>query len=84
MDADSHRKRPARCYDTRCRFDQAKPRTHGTLSIVFVGEWETEIDEQAVAQVLGDMAFVTRHDLGARGLILLHQLAVILGVELLG
>ena len=59
-------------------------RTYGALGIILVGNGPTEVDHQPIAQMLGDMAVIARHHLGARGAARLHQLAQVLWVEALG
>jgi hypothetical protein len=43
-----------------------------------------EVDQQAIAEVLGDMALIAGDDLGAGLLIGPHHLPPLLGVELAG
>ena len=52
--------------------------------VVVVGLRPAEIDHQAIAQVLRNMAVVARHHIAAGALVGLHQVAQVLRVELLG
>lgn len=60
------------------------PRTDRSLRIFLMGLRIAEIDQQAVAQVLRDVARVAFDDLGGQPLIGTHDLAIDLGVEALG
>jgi len=44
--------------------DNAQAGVHGTPGIVFVSRGVAKIDEQSIAEVLGDMAAVVLDDLG--------------------
>jgi hypothetical protein len=57
---------------------------HGPLRIVFVCSGVAEVDEQSIAEVIGDMPLVAGDHLGARLLIGQHHLAQLFGIELTG
>jgi hypothetical protein len=89
VDADPHREldrvlRPQRLVPLGERLHDAQTRTHGPLGIVFVCVRVAEVDQQAVAQVLGDVALVALDDRGGGLLVAAHHLAPVLGVESCG
>ena len=61
---------------------QASP--HGALGIVLMRLRIAEVDEQAIAQVLGDMALVALDDSRCGLLVGAHHRAEVFGVELPG
>ena len=61
-----------------------QPGPHRPLRIIFVGQGVAEVDEQAIAQILGDMALKAGDHLGAGLLIGSHHLAQVFRVELAG
>jgi hypothetical protein len=60
------------------------PGTHGAFGVVLVGLRITEVHEQPVAQILGDVPRVAVDRPGRRPLIGAHDAAQVLGVEVLG
>jgi hypothetical protein len=54
-----------------------------SLAIVFVGDWIPEIDENAIAEVLGHVAVKTEDDLRT-DLLGTHDLTHVLGIEAFG
>jgi hypothetical protein len=58
-----------------------QPGSHRPLRVVFVRQRVAEIDEQAIAEILSDMALIAGHHLGAGRLIGAHHLAPLLGVQ---
>ena len=63
-------------------FDHPQPGPHGPLRIIFVRQGVAEIDEQAVAEILGDMPLKAGDHLGAGVLIGAHDLPELFGVKL--
>jgi hypothetical protein len=61
-----------------------QPGSHGALGIVLVRLGVAEVDQQAVAQILGDMALVAGNHFGTGLLIGPHHLAEVFWVELAG
>jgi hypothetical protein len=61
--------------------DRAQPRSNGALGIVLMRPRVTEINEHAIAHVLGDRAVEPGDDLGDRTVIGGDDLAQILGIE---
>ena len=57
---------------------------HGALCIVFMRLRITKIDEQAVAEILGNMSLKALDDLSTGSLIGAYHLAQIFGIELAG
>ena len=64
--------------------DNAQARVHRAPGIVFMGRGIAKIDQQAIAEVLGDMARVVLDDLGRGLLVGAHHGAPVFGVELAG
>ena len=60
---------------------QREARAHSALGVVLMGPRVTEVDEQAVAQVLSDVPLVTRDRLGGGLLVGAHHVAQVLRVE---
>ena len=56
----------------RLDFDDAQARVHRAPGIVFMGRGVTKIDQQAIAEVLGNMALILLDDLGRSLLILIE------------
>ncbi len=84
VDPDTHREplcARARAVDTGDGVDQRKPRAHRALGIVAVGRRPAEVREQAIAEVLRDVATVARDHALGRTLVAPKNLAPVLGVE---
>jgi len=64
------------------RLDNAQPGMHSALRIVFMRLGIAKIDQQAVAEILGDMPVKALDDLGTGGLVGAHHLPQIFGIEL--
>ena len=64
--------------------DNAQTGMEGTLRIVFVRHRPAEIDEQSVAEILGNIALKLVDDLRSGFLIGADDLAQVFGIELLG
>ena len=64
--------------------DNAQAGMHGTPGIVFMGRGVAKIDQQPIAEVLGDMALVVLDDLGRGLLVGAHHGAQVFRVELAG
>jgi hypothetical protein len=62
--------------------DQFEPGAYGTLGIVFVRLWPTEVHQQGTPEVLRDRAAMALDDRGAGVLIGAHHSAVVFGVKL--
>src|SRR5262245_10075169 len=58
-----------------------EPSSHCSLRIVFMGLRIAKVDQQAIAEVLGDMALKALDDLGAGGLIRPDNLPQVFRVE---
>jgi hypothetical protein len=85
-DADPHReldpRRPANCgIQLRHRIDDIETRPHRTLGLVLMGARVAEINEDAVAHVLGDKAVVAPDRRAAAVLIRRDHIAQIFGVH---
>ena len=65
-------------------FDHAQAGSHGPLRVIFMRQGVAKVDEQAIAEILGDMPLKTGDDLGAGVLIGTHHLAQVFRVELAG
>ena len=61
-----------------------QPGPHGPLGVIFVRQGVAEVDEQAIAEILGDMPLKAGDHLGAGVLIGPHHLAQVFRVELAG
>jgi hypothetical protein len=59
-----------------------QPGPHRSLGVIFVREGVAKVDQQAITEVLGDMAFIAGDHLGAGVLIGPHHLAPVLRIEL--
>jgi hypothetical protein len=57
---------------------------YSPLGIVFVGNGIAEVDQKAIAQILGDISLKMADDLSAGFLIVPYYLAQLLRVELCG
>src|SRR2546425_233514 len=66
------------------RVDEGEPPAHRPLGVVLVRLRVAEVDEQAVAQVLGDVTAEAGDGLGGSALVLGRDLSPVLGVELPG
>ena len=74
----------SRAFDWPHRVEDREPRANGALGVVLARIGPAEVDEQAVAQLLGDVA-APALDRDACGLLVLpDDVAPLLGVELLG
>ena len=62
--------------------DNAQASMHRTPGIIFMGHGVAKIDEQPIAEVLGDMTFVVLDDLGSGLLVSAHHRAQVFRVEL--
>ena len=62
--------------------DDPQPGPHGPLGVIFVRQGVAKVDEQAVAEILRDMALKAGDHLGAGLLIGPHHLAQVFRVEL--
>ena len=62
--------------------DNVQTGVYRTPGIVFMGRGVAKIDQQAIAQVLGDMALILLDDLGRGLLVGAHHGAQVFGVEL--
>ena len=61
-----------------------QPGPHRPLGVIFVGQGVAKVDEQAIAEVLGDMPLKAGDHLGTGVLIGPHHLAQVFRVELAG
>ena len=61
-----------------------QPSPHRPRGVIFVRQGVAEVDEQAIAEILGDMALIASDHLGAGLLIGPHHLAPLFRVELAG
>ena len=61
--------------------ENGKAGAHGALGIMLIGRRVTEIDEHAIAQVLGDKSVEARHRVGDTFVEGFDQIAHVLGVE---
>jgi hypothetical protein len=64
--------------------DHTQPGAHGALGVVFVRLRVAKVDQQAIAEILGDMALKARDHLGTGVLIGTHHLTQLFRVELAG
>ena len=64
--------------------DNAQAGVHRTPGIVFMGRGVAKIDQQPIAEVLGDMALIVLDDLGRGLLVGAHHGAQVFRVELAG
>ena len=62
--------------------DDPQPGPHRPLGVIFVRQGGAEVDQEPIAEVLGDMPLEAGDHLGARGLISPHHLAQRFRVEL--
>ncbi len=85
VDADAHGERHAAGRTPRVQrihgVDDGERRAHRARRVVLVRARVAEIDEEPVTEVLRDVAFVARDDLGAHALIGAHVVAQLLGIE---
>jgi hypothetical protein len=70
-----------RCGDGR---DSAQPRMHPSQGIVFMRHWPAKVHQQAISEILRDVARVLLNHLSRSRLVGPHDLAQVFGVELLG
>ena len=64
--------------------DHAQPGPHGPLGVIFVRLGVPEVDQEAIAEILGDMPLKAGDHLGAGLLIGPHHLAQVFRIELTG
>ncbi len=64
--------------------EQRQAGMHGAVRGVFVGLGPAKVDQQAVAEILGDIAIIGLERGRRRGLVGTHHGAVVFGIELLG
>ena len=64
--------------------DDAQACAGGSLGIVFVGLRKTEVDQQSVPEMLGNMPVVSLDDLRSSGLIGFYDVPEVFGIELAG
>ena len=64
--------------------DNAQAGVHGAPGLVFMGRGVAKIDQQPIAEILGDMTRVVLDDLGRGLLVGAHHGAQVFGVELAG
>jgi hypothetical protein len=64
--------------------EDAQAGLHRALRIVFMGPGIPKVDQQTIAEILGDVPVKTLDHLRAGALIGAHHLAPLLGVELAG
>src|SRR6185295_14600216 len=69
--------------ERRHRLKDRKARAHGAFGVIFAGARPTEVDEDPIAEILGDVAAPARHGAGGSGVVLLENLPPVLDVELL-
>ena len=62
--------------------DDPQPGPHRPLGVIFVRQGVAEVDQEPIAEVLGDMPLEAGDHFGAGGLIVLHHLAQLFRVEL--
>ena len=79
-DANGERFRGARL-ESRNSGDDIERRPHGSLGIIFVRDWITEIGQYPVAAELGEEAVIGSRDTGAGGVIGIDHGAHVLRVE---
>ena len=87
VDSNPYRKRLKPLYiersvERRHFLDDNQPCSHGTFGIVFVRSGISEPSQNAIAQVLRNIALETRHRFGGNSLIAREDIAPFLGVEL--
>jgi hypothetical protein len=64
--------------------EHPQPSPHRPLGVIFVRQGVAEVDQEPIAEVLGDMPLEAGDHFGAGGLIGLHHLAQLFRVELTG
>src|SRR5262245_38269007 len=64
--------------------DDTQPSPHRSLRVIFVRQRVAEVDEQAVAEVLGNIPLIAGDHLGTGLLIGAYHLAQVFGIELTG
>ena len=79
-DADRERFRGARL-ESRNRGNDIEPCPHGSLGIVFVRDWITEISQYPVAPKFSEEAVIGSRDTGAGGVIGIDHRAHVLRIE---
>jgi hypothetical protein len=68
----------------KCCHCRAEAGAYGPLGIIFVRLGIAKVDQQPIAEILGDMAVKTPDDLGTGGLVGLDHLAQVFRVHLAG
>lgn len=66
-----------------CPYD-FQPRTHGPPRVIFMGRGITEIHQQPVAQILGNVSLMALDHRRAGLLILPHDFTQVFGIKLSG
>jgi hypothetical protein len=66
------------------RLHHPEPALDGPLGIIFMGVGIAEVDQQAIAQILGDVAVKALDHLGTRGLICQNHVAQLFRIQLAG
>ena len=72
------------CVECRHGSDNPQPGAHGPPGVIFVRLGIAEIDQQAIAEMLGNVAVEALDDLCAGGLIRPDHFPVVFGIELAG
>ena len=65
-------------------FERPESGPHGALGVIFMRQGVAEVDQQAIAEILGDMPLKAGDHLGAGVLIGPHHLAQVFRIELTG
>jgi hypothetical protein len=80
VDANAHGKR-LRCGQAFDRSYDFERRAQGTLRVVLVRSGPSEVDQQTISEILGNVTLVASEDLAADALIGLHELAQFLWIQ---
>ena len=70
--------------ELRNRVENRESRARGPLGVVVMSFGPTEVGQNAIAEILGDMAAITGYRFGSGAVIAGHHFAPFLGVELSG
>ena len=88
MDAEPHGELDAigvpTAYSTTYGLNNAEASMHRPVRIIFVGQGVAKVDQQAIAEILRDMALKAGDHLGAGVLVGPHHLAQVFWIELTG